>query len=55
MHYLMVQLAKAIFSFEKLFKNEVLAVDLIKESKIGEYSESFQVANQNIQFGIERI
>jgi isoleucyl-tRNA synthetase len=46
---------KAIFSFEKLFKNEVLAVDLIKESKIGEYSESFQVANQNIQFGIERI
>ena len=46
---------KAIFSFENLFKNEVLAVDLIKESKIGEYSESFQVANQNIQFGIERI
>ena len=46
---------KAIFSFEKLFKNEVLAVALIKESKIGEYSESFQVANQNIQFGIERI
>ena len=46
---------EAISSFEKLFKNEVLAVDLIKESKTGEYSESFQIGNQNVQFGIERI
>jgi isoleucyl-tRNA synthetase len=46
---------EAISSFEKLFKNEVLAVDLIKESKTGEYSESFQIGNQNVEFGIERI
>ena len=45
----------AISSFEKLFKNEVLAVDLIDESNTGEYSETFQIRNQNIQFGIERI
>jgi isoleucyl-tRNA synthetase len=45
----------AISSFETLFKNEVLAVDLIKESKTGEYSENFKIGNQNIQFGIERI
>ena len=46
---------EAISSFEKLFKNEVLAVDLIKESKTGEYSETFKIGDQNIQFGIERI
>lgn len=46
---------EAISSFEKLFKNEVLAVDLIKKSKTGEYSESFQIGNQNVEFGIERI
>jgi isoleucyl-tRNA synthetase len=46
---------EAISSFEKLFKNEVLAVDLIKESKTGEYSETFKISDQNIQFGIERI
>ena len=45
----------AISSFETLFKNEVLAVDIIKESKTGEYSENFKIGNQNIQFGIERI
>jgi len=45
----------AISSFESLFKNEVLAVDLIKESKTGEYSENFKIGNQNIQIGIERI
>ena len=45
----------AISSFETLFKNEVLAVDIIKESKAGEYSENFKIGNQNIQFGIERI
>jgi len=46
---------EALSSFEKLFKNEVLAVDLIKESKTGEYSETFKIGDQNIQFGIERI
>ena len=45
----------AISSFETLFKNEVLAVDIIKKSKAGEYSENFKIGNQNIQFGIERI
>ena len=49
------QVGEAISSFEKLFKNEVLAVDMINESKTGEYSEAFQIANQNIKFGIERI
>ena len=49
------QVGEAISSFEKLFKNEVLAVDLINESKTGEYSETFQIKNQNIKFGIERI
>ncbi len=45
----------AIFSFEKLFKNEVLAVNLINESRIGEYSETIKIRNQNIKFSIERI
>ena len=49
------QVGEAISSFERLFKNEVLAVDMINESKTGEYSETFQIANQNIKFGIERI
>ena len=46
---------EAIFSFEELFKNEVLAVNLINESRTGEYTETVKIGNQNIKFSIERI
>ena len=46
---------EAVSSFEKLFKNEVLAVEMIMEQKEAEYSESFKVGDQTVKFGIERI
>ena len=41
-------------SFEEFFKNEVLAVELIDEENSGEYSESFQIGDQQVTFGLTR-
>jgi isoleucyl-tRNA synthetase len=46
---------EAIRSFEGLFKNEVLAVELIEEDQSGEFSDSFQIGDQNIEFGLKRV
>ena len=40
--------------FEEFFKNEVLAVELIDEENSGEYSESFQIGDQQVTFGLTR-
>jgi isoleucyl-tRNA synthetase len=45
---------EALKSFEEFFKNEVLAVELIDEENSGEYSESFQIGDQQVTFGLTR-
>ena len=46
---------EAIRSFEGFFKNEVLAVELIEEDQSGEFSDSFQIGDQKIKFGLKRV
>ena len=46
---------EAIRSFEGFFKNEVLAVELIEEDQSGEFSDSFQIGDQKIEFGLNRV
>ena len=46
---------EAIRSFEGFFKNEVLAVELIEEDQSGEFSDSFQIGDQKIEFGLKRV
>ena len=46
---------EAIKSFEDFFKNEVLAVELVEEENAGEYNGSFQIGDQKVQFGLERV
>ena len=45
----------AVRSFESLFKNEVLAVELIDKESPGEYSASFKINDQTVQLAIERV
>ena len=46
---------EAIRSFEGFFKNEVLAVELIEEDQSGEFSDSFLIGDQKIEFGLKRV
>ena len=48
-------MGEAIKSFEDFFKNEVLAVELVEEENAGEYNGSFQIGDQKVQFGLERV
>ena len=49
------EVGKAIRSFEDFFKNEVLAVELVNEDKAGEFTDQFQIGDQQVQFGLERV
>jgi len=46
---------EAIRSFEEFFKNEVLAVDLIEDYQSGDFSESFNIGDQEVHFGLQRV
>ena len=46
---------EAIRSFEDFFKNEVLAVDLVNEDNPGEFRDHFQIGDQQVEFGLERV
>ncbi|MBC8346598.1 MAG: isoleucine--tRNA ligase [Candidatus Marinimicrobia bacterium] len=46
---------EAIRSFEAFFKNEVLAVELIEDYQPGEFSEPFQIGDQKVKFGLQRV
>ncbi|MFQ6611911.1 MAG: isoleucine--tRNA ligase [Fidelibacterota bacterium] len=45
----------SIQTFEKVFKNETLAINLIKVDQPGEYQASFNIGQQKIMLGIERV
>ena len=49
------EVGEAIRSFEEFFKNEVLAVKLVNENKTGEFADQFQIGDQQVQFGLERV
>ena len=49
------EVGEAIRTFEDFFKNEVLAVELVNEDKTGEFSDQFQIGNQQVQFGLKRV
>ena len=49
------EVGEAIRSFEEFFKNEVLAVELVNENKTGEFADQFQIGDQQVQFGLERV
>jgi len=49
------EVGKAIRSFEEFFKNEVLAVELVNENKTAEFADQFQIGEQQVQFGLERV
>ena len=49
------EVGEAIRSFEEFFKNEVLAVELVNENKTAEFADQFQIGEQQVQFGLERV
>ena len=49
------EVGEAIRSFEEFFKNEVLAVELVNENKTAEFADQFQIGDQQVQFGLERV
>ena len=49
------EVGEAIRFFEDFFKNEVLAVELVNEDKAGEFTDQFQIGDQQVQFGLERV
>jgi len=53
--YLDGLVGEAIRAFEAFFKNEVLAVELIDENNPGEFSDSFQIGDQQVKFGLKRV
>ena len=46
---------KIINYYLDFFKNEVLAVELVNEDKTGEFTDQFQIGDQQVQFGLERV
>jgi len=49
------EVGEAIRSFEEFFKNEVLAVELVNKNKTGVFADQFQIGDQQVQFGLERV
>ena len=49
------EVGEAIRSFEEFFKNEVLAVELVNKNKTGEFADQFQIGDQQVKFGLERV
>lgn len=49
------EVGEAIQSFEEFFKNEVLAVELVNDEASGEYTGEFQIGEQTVHFGLERL
>ena len=49
------EVGEAIRSFEEFFKNEVLAVELVNKNKTGVFADQFQIGDQQVKFGLERV